>query len=148
MKRTNSNTGGRFFACSRFPRCTNTREQELKNKLGDLYGEIYCPRGHHKPTVGVSINLYSGRESCQRCIEKGYVKQPIGLEKFDEDFEDEVDSPFPNRGKPSKPLVKMNIKDDIEYCRNGHIRTNESTYIRPDGSRECRTCKNNTRKQY
>ena len=27
------------------------------------------------------------------------------------------------------------------FCRNGHLRTDEDTYVRPDGERECRICR-------
>lgn len=33
-------------------------------------------------------------------------------------------------------------------CRNGHPRTPENTYIRPDGVRECRICQSAARARY
>lgn len=27
------------------------------------------------------------------------------------------------------------------YCRNGHLRTPENTYFRPDGKRVCKSCR-------
>jgi hypothetical protein len=33
------------------------------------------------------------------------------------------------------------------YCRNGHKRTAENTYYRPNGDRECGICRKNARKR-
>ncbi|WP_280389498.1 hypothetical protein [Nocardia wallacei] len=43
----------------------------------------------------------------------------------------------PRTSKPRK-------RDD--HCRNGHQYTHENTYYRPNGTRLCRTCKNNNRR--
>jgi hypothetical protein len=36
--------------------------------------------------------------------------------------------------------------DTSLYCRNGHKRTTENTYVRPNGERECGVCRKNARK--
>jgi hypothetical protein len=35
--------------------------------------------------------------------------------------------------------------DSNLFCRNGHKRTSQNTYVRPDGERECRVCRKNAR---
>jgi hypothetical protein len=49
-----------------------------------------------------------------------------------------------------RPLPKsppQRSKQDLDkYCRNGHLRTPESTYTRPNGDRECSICRSNRRK--
>jgi len=39
-------------------------------------------------------------------------------------------------------------KHSVTHCKSGHEFTPESTYIRPDGNRTCRTCNANNGKQY
>lgn len=38
--------------------------------------------------------------------------------------------------------------DKLDLCKRGHIFTPDSTYIRPSGFRECKICKNNTRREW
>ena len=76
VKRRNSETGGRFFACSRYPRCSKTRDEVLRERLGSAYSFYYCARGHEKAHFGVVRDSRSGRDVCKRCIAKGYVKDP------------------------------------------------------------------------
>lgn len=73
IKRENRETGGRFFSCSRYPTCKNSRDQVLKARLGSQYSEIYCTRGHHKPTSGTIFDYQRGKDVCKKCVEKGYV---------------------------------------------------------------------------
>ena len=37
--------------------------------------------------------------------------------------------------------LHANVRAETSHCRNGHKYTEESSYIRPDGARRCRTCK-------
>ena len=76
IKRANVETGGRFFSCSNYPRCTKSRVQVLKERLGSQYSLYYCSRGHEKAHFGVEYDQKSGRQVCKRCIAKGYVRDP------------------------------------------------------------------------
>lgn len=76
VKRANIETGGRFFSCSNYPRCTKSRMQVLKEQLGSRYSLYYCSRGHEKAHFGVEYDQKSGRQVCKRCIAKGYVRDP------------------------------------------------------------------------
>lgn len=141
IKRGNSETGGRFFSCSNYPRCKNSREKVLKERLGSKYNEIYCSRGHHKPTSGTVEDPRTGRALCQRCVDRGYVQlRPLLSEK-------NFPLPTPKDTYSYSNSAKTPIKKSgtSELCRNGHPRIPENTYIRPDGSRECRVCKRNAR---
>jgi hypothetical protein len=141
IKRGNSETGGRFFSCSNYPRCKNSREKVLKERLGSKYNEIYCSHGHHKPTSGTVEDPRTGRTLCQRCVDRGYVKlRPAQPEKT-------YSTPAPKTTYNYSNLAKIPTRKSGtgELCRNGHPRTPENTYIRPDGSRECRVCKRNAR---
>lgn len=76
VKRANIETGGRFFSCSNYPRCTKSRMQVLKEQLGSRYSLYYCSRGHEKAHFGVEYDQKSGRQVCKRCIAKGYIRDP------------------------------------------------------------------------
>ncbi len=141
VKKENRETGGRFFSCSRYPTCKNSRDQVLKARLGAQYSEIYCSHGHHKPTAGSFFDSQRGKDVCKKCVEKGYlVLRSRGSSS--RDFSESVAHISPNSGSKK---IGGGSHGSIEKCRNGHVRTNENTYIRPDGSRECRICKNNSR---
>jgi hypothetical protein len=45
-----------------------------------------------------------------------------------------------------RPSSQSSTTDTDLYCRNGHKRTAENTYIRPNGERECGVCRKNARK--
>jgi len=76
IKRANVETGGGFFSCSNYPRCTKSRVQVPKERLGSRYSIYYCSRGQEKAHFGVEYDRKSGREVCKRCITKGDVKDP------------------------------------------------------------------------
>lgn len=136
VKRENSSTGGRFFACSNYPRCRYTRDQVQKIRLGTRYNEVYCSRGHHKPTSGTVLEDSTGRVLCQKCVDNGYVT----LREERVQLEDRYDfKQVPT--KPTRPFATNPL------CRNGHPRTPENTYYRPDGSRECAICRREARKR-
>jgi hypothetical protein len=133
VKVVNSENGGRFFRCSRYPRCRNGREEVLKKRLGSRYRDFYCSRGHELAVFGTTTHPRNGKEVCNRCIYKGYVKDPSDIEPKQSSTESRKRS---GRKSPTTGFVRND-----EYCRNGHPRTPENTYYRPDGSRECRVCK-------
>jgi len=141
IKRENRNTGGRFFSCSRYPSCKNSREQVLKARLGSEYDEIYCSRGHHKPTSGIVYDYKRGIAVCKKCVSKGYLALPSRGTSTRESSESRVRSSEISKNKKTGGQMRGRS----ERCRNGHPRTYENTYIRPDGSRECRVCKRNAR---
>ncbi len=141
VKRVNSESGGQFFSCSKFPRCKKTRDQVLRERLGSRYSLFYCSHGHDKAHFGVVLDPRTGREVCRRCISKGYLNAPK-----------EKKSPPPKLSETDRrseaifPTKKSGRSDVDGYCRNGHLRTTENTYVRPDGSIECRICRKNARK--
>jgi ssDNA-binding Zn-finger/Zn-ribbon topoisomerase 1 len=152
VKRENSDTGGRFFSCSRYPKCRNTRDQVLRDKLGPRYGDLYCSRGHEKAHFGTVEDPRSGREICNRCIAKGYVRPPRPSSRDDDDLDDRPmwfgdpdDDDDDDRRRNLKPKQKPKEGSSTSTCRNGHPRTPENTYTRPDGSIECRICRKNAR---
>jgi ssDNA-binding Zn-finger/Zn-ribbon topoisomerase 1 len=141
VKRENRETGGRFFSCSRYPKCKNSREQVLKARLGERYHDIYCSHGHHKPTSGTVFDYGRGKEVCKKCVDKGYLVMRSRVDTTSEVSERRSD----RNQKDLKRNTNGLSASGVEKCRNGHPRTVENTYIRPDGSRECRVCKRNTR---
>jgi ssDNA-binding Zn-finger/Zn-ribbon topoisomerase 1 len=157
VKRENSETGGRFFSCSRYPKCRNTRDQVLRDKLGPRYADLYCSRGHEKAHFGTVADPRTGREICNRCIAKGYVRPPRASYQDDDDVDDLDDRPMwfgdpdddddddRRRNSKPKPKPKPKVGSRTSSCRNGHPRTPENTYTRPDGSIECRICRKNAR---
>jgi hypothetical protein len=47
-----------------------------------------------------------------------------------------------------RPFPETSSSDDSLYspfCRNGHLRTDADTYVRPSGERECNICRKNNR---
>ena len=74
IKRTNSATGGVFFSCSNYPRCKKSRDEVLKQQLGDKYFDFYCSRGHSLEKHGTIASPSSARGICKRCIVLGYVR--------------------------------------------------------------------------
>ena len=141
IKRENSDTGGRFFSCSRFPSCSYTRDQVERIRLGAKYKDFYCSHGHHKPSGGTVTDPVSGQLLCKKCLDKGYVHLKTPRAQM---------TPRPTPSIPSRPSVtgqtSRSASDRGEVCRNGHPRTPDNLYIRPDGSRECRICRRNARR--
>jgi len=140
VKRENRETGGRFFSCSRYPTCKNSRDQVLKARLGAQYSEIYCSNGHHKPTAGVVFDSQRGKDVCKKCVDKGYLV----MRSLGKTGQSGSVSAVPRDAVAGKK-TNGGSRSSVEECRNGHPRTSENTYIRPDGSRECRVCKRNSR---
>lgn len=141
VKRENRETGGRFFSCSNYPTCKNSREKVLKARLGAGYSEIYCSRGHHKPTFGTVWDAASGKLVCKKCVDKGYLN--LWYRSTPSRNRDEIRKK--NQSEPPPNISALKTNGNRETCKNGHVRTKENTYIRPDGSRECRVCKKNSR---
>jgi ssDNA-binding Zn-finger/Zn-ribbon topoisomerase 1 len=140
VRRENKETGGRFFACSRYPQCKKTRDQVLRARLGSRYPEMYCSKGHEKAHFGVVHHPLTGREFCRRCIEKGYVVLPSTP---DRGFP--ANSEWAPQTDNTQTLDPQSRDIASKRCRNGHLRTETSTYVRPDGSIECRICRKDSR---
>ena len=141
VKRKNSETGGRFFSCSRYPACKNSREKVLKARLGVQYSEIYCSRGHHKPTSGTILDPATGKSICKKCVDKGYLTLRSRSSPSRGGVANRDGTPTASGRK--NPGGQSSV--GVERCKNGHIRTKENIYVRPDGSRECRVCRRNSR---
>jgi len=139
VKRENVVNGGRFFTCSRYPKCSNTRDQVLKKRLGARYKDFYCSRGHELSVFGTTKDFKTGLEICNRCIDKGYRKAPMKTESSTSNSDYLTNYSKELSSKTPKP-------PSADRCKNGHPRTAENTYVRPDGSRECRICRKEARK--
>ena len=122
----NNENGGYWFSCSGYPRCDNTRDKQLREK--------YCANGHRRTPTNTAYTA-NGHRRCLICrpLSGGSV-----LEK-------PLPKKTPDRNSERKRDVGKVLKSD-KSCRNGHPRTAENTYIRPDGERECRICRRNARK--
>ena len=121
VKHVNKTTGGRFFGCSRYPSCDNSREkQQAKN---------FCSNGHARTSQNTDYNADGSR----RCL----ICRPLPKESSSDTFRGT------NSGRTSS---QPSSYDTNLYCRNGHKRTTENTYVRPNGERECGVCRKNARK--
>ena len=120
IKHVNKSTGGRFFGCSRYPRCENTRDkQQAKN---------FCSNGHARTSQNTAYNSDGSR----RCL----VCRPLSKESPSSSYRESQ-----TKGTSNRP----SSYDSNLFCRNGHKRTSQNTYVRPDGERECRVCRKNAR---
>ena len=120
VKHVNKTTGGRFFGCSRYPRCENTRDkQQAKN---------FCSNGHSRTNQNTAYNSDGSR----RCL----VCRPLVKESSSDSYRE---------FQAARPSSAPSSNVSSFYCRNGHKRTSENTYVRPDGERECRVCRRNAR---
>lgn len=121
IKHQNRNTGGRFFGCSRYPKCKNTRDKQERQNRPRVR---VCPNGHER-TIWNTERNDSGREVCLDCREERELRRIDYLDR--------------------QSRYSQGRDNTEEVCRNGHPRTSENTYIRPDGQRECRICRRNAR---
>jgi len=124
-KRVHKKNGGRFFSCANYPRCKNNRDKQISDK--------YCSNGHRRTDFNTRRSP-TRRRTCLECHppQNSMQTSPRShiprINNFRGNMESTT-SPGPRR----------------EYCRNGHERTPANTYTRPDGERECRICRRNTR---
>jgi ssDNA-binding Zn-finger/Zn-ribbon topoisomerase 1 len=134
VKHVNSVTGGRFFGCSNYPRCTNTRDRQerLLNGPPPLDLDRFCKNGHKRTSDNTYIDP-SGHRSCRECrrISEAGTRSTGSRDA---------------RPSTLTSVARGRQEDGYEYCRNGHQRTPENTYVRPDGERECRICRKNARR--
>ena len=121
VKHVNKTTGGRFFGCSRFPGCDNTRDkQQSKN---------FCSNGHPR----TNQNTHYNSDGSRRCL----ICRPLPKEPSVKNFRE---------SNSERSSSRSSSNDTNLYCRNGHKRSVENTYFRPNGDRECGTCRKNARK--
>lgn len=121
VKHVNKSNGGRFFGCSRYPSCENTRDKQ--------HAKNFCSNGHAR----TSQNTYYNSDGSRRCL----ICRPLPEESSNRNFRG------PNE---RRTLSEPSSHDTNLYCRNGHKRTTENTYVRPNGERECGVCRKNARK--
>lgn len=121
QKWENSENGGYWYSCSRWPRCDNTREKQILEK--------FCANGHRRTSSNTAYTAAGHR----RCL----IRNPPSQKKVvvGRRSQNTPDSRAPRETGRNK------AKDLDKFCRNGHRRTTENTYIRPDGERECRICR-------
>lgn len=121
VKHVNKSNGGWFFGCSRYPSCENTRDKQ--------HAKNFCSNGHAR----TSQNTHYNSDGSRRCL----ICRPLPKESSNRNFRG------PNK---RRTLSKPSSHDTNLYCRNGHKRTTENTYVRPNGERECDICRKNARK--
>jgi ssDNA-binding Zn-finger/Zn-ribbon topoisomerase 1 len=139
----NSETGQKFYGCSGWPNCRNSREMQLLEK--------FCGNGHRR-TESNNTHTASGARRCLIC--QPYAKD--NLEDFCGNGHRRTESNFTYTASGARrclicqPFPESSFQsrqqDLDKHCRNGHLRTPESTYVRPNGDRECRICRSNRRK--
>ena len=135
IRRENSDTNGRFWLCSNYPRCTNTRDKVMRDRHGPYWREVLkpelarCRNGHPRTPSNTSYNN-AGQRICSDC--KAATAEPRAYSR----------TVVPSLARPTKPT-----RIAPTSCRNGHPRTSENTYVRPDGQRECRICRENARRR-
>ena len=122
----NIHNGGRFFACSGWPKCDNSREKQIREK--------FCSNGHRRTSSNTAYTA-SGQRRCLIC--RPFPEEVIASSRTPQRSPEKFTSPTINRRKEI---------DLDKYCRNGHPRTSENTYVRPNGERECRVCRSNARR--
>ena len=121
VKHVNKKTGGRFFGCSRYPSCDNTRDKQKAKK--------FCSNGHPRTGQNTEYNTDGSR----RCL----ICRPLSKESPSGSYSSA------NSGRTTSRAGSNNTN---LYCKNGHQRTTENTYVRPNGDRECSICRKNARK--
>jgi hypothetical protein len=89
---------------------------------------MYCSNGHARNSQNTAYNSDGSR----RCL----ICRPYPIESSASHFRGP-------RMEYSSSKQETNRSQDV--CKNGHIRTEENTYIRPNGERECRICRKNAR---
>jgi len=122
----NTENGGYWYTCSGWPNCDNTRDKQLRDKS--------CVNGHLRTPLNTAYTS-AGHRRCLIC-NPGTSEKSAGVQQPKKESD----------GQVSRSTERSRDLDLDKYCRNGHLRTNENTYVRPDGERECRVCRRNARK--
>lgn len=124
----NTENGGYWYSCSGYPRCDNTLSKQLSEKV--------CSNGHPRTTSN-TVYTASGQRRCLIC--RPLPEKESVVVRPTQNIRDSQATRDVAKNK------KKNKNTSDKVCRNGHRRTPENTYIRPDGSRECRICRRNAR---
>lgn len=192
IRKVNAATGGRFWGCSRFPACKNTRESTQPG-MSTAYRS-----GGAAPTQSISQATSRSLDSNQN----SYDNSPAPIDRCDcggtwirrfneatggyfwgcsrvatctnsrdaqlwkhrrwEMSNPAYSSKQPVRPSPTPRPIQKRSPPPVrlpssgvdanslssrsgEKCRNGHPRTPANTYVRPNGSRECRICRREAR---
>jgi ssDNA-binding Zn-finger/Zn-ribbon topoisomerase 1 len=122
----NTENGGYWYQCSAWPSCDNTRDKQRRDKS--------CVNGHLRTPLNTAYTS-AGHRRCLTC-NPGTSKKFVGAQQPKKESD----------GQVSGATRRNRAIDSDKYCRNGHRRTEENTYVRPDGERECRVCRRNARK--
>lgn len=134
IRRENGGSGGRFWGCSNYPRCHKTRDEVMRARHGPYWREeerpelARCSNGHPRTAENTALNA-AGHRICLDCRPPATKQQPKV-------------APLKKAAPP-----KYAISSSVGTCRNGHPRTPENTYVRPDGERECRICRKLARRR-
>ena len=141
-RRENSDTGGRFWGCANYPRCKNTRDEVMRSRNGPYWREAErpelakCSNGHLRTPRNTEYSA-GGRRICLDCKASTASRASTRT----------VTAPAKAQPKPQPPEARKSSNSLSTNCRNGHPRTPENTYVRPDGSRECSVCRRNARRK-
>ena len=136
IRHENSETRGRFWGCSNFPRCSNTRDDVMRSRYGPYWKEIErpelakCSHGHPRTTQNTAHDA-AGHRVCLDCR----PPPPPPARKAVANSPD------------LRPWKARTTPSSLAVCRNGHPRTPENTYVRPDGERECKICRKLARRR-
>ena len=122
----NSENGGYWYSCSGYPSCDNTRQKQIREK--------FCANGHRRTSSNTAYTA-EGHRRCLIC--RPLPEKSVATYRLPSTSSD---------SRASRETVKRKVSDLDKFCRNGHRRTTENTYVRPDGERECKICRRNARK--
>jgi len=125
----NSETGQKFYGCSGWPNCKNSRQMQLLEK--------FCGNGHRR-TESNNTFTASGARRCLIC--QPYAKD--NLEDFCGSGHRRTESNFTYTASGARRcLICQPFAKDIEnFCGNGHQRTHSNTAYTASGARRCLIC--------
>jgi ssDNA-binding Zn-finger/Zn-ribbon topoisomerase 1 len=122
----NTENGGYWYSCSGWPKCDNTRDKQKREK--------FCANGHRRTPSNTAYTA-AGHRRCLIC-------NPASTRRAS----DVQQSSGKSGIRVSPQSGRSRTRDLDKYCRNGHRRTDENTYVRLNGERECKVCRRNARK--
>lgn len=140
IRRENGDSGGRFWGCSNYPRCHKTRDEVMRARHGPYWKEAErpelarCSNGHPRTSENTAFNA-AGHRICLDCRPTAPTAPPAPKQQ---PRVVEITKVAPQTSAPNSA---------VGACRNGHPRTPENTYVRPDGERECRICRKLARRR-
>jgi hypothetical protein len=119
------------------PECTNPDHLDVgtsaensmdivKRRRHHRHSQTHCKMGHEFTPENTKINK-NGHRSCKECKNEGERKK---------------------RRKVRGAMFGVPVWTPKTHCPHGHEFTDENTYTRPDGYRECRTCRVNRMERF